>query len=107
MKRKLQKCEKSLDRADRGGYSKAELAEMRERRRIMQVNVNKLRGKIAESGMSNEMVADALGIDGSTFFRKMKADGLSFSIGQMHSLVSVLHMTPAEACDIFLSQNSQ
>ena len=73
----------------------------------MQVNVNKLRGKIAESGLSNEMVAKKIGIDGSTFFRKMKSDALTFSIGQMHSLVSVLKMTPDEATDIFLSQNSQ
>lgn len=72
----------------------------------MQVNVSKLRGKIVESGLSNEKVAEALGIDGSTFFRKLKADGLSFSIGQMHGMVDVLHLTPAEACDIFLSQNS-
>lgn len=73
----------------------------------MQTNINKLRGKIAEVGITNEAVAAALSVDYSTFYRKMKDDGLSFTVGQMHKLVDVLSLTADEAMAIFLSNSSQ
>ena len=73
----------------------------------MQVNTNKLRGYIAASGMTQEAVAKAIGIDNSTFSRKLKCNGLAFSVGQMHKLVEVLSINPADAAAIFLSENSQ
>ena len=74
---------------------------------MMQVDINKLKGSIAASGMTQEAVAKAIGIDNSTFIRKMKCNGLAFSIGQMHQLVDVLSISKAEAADIFLHENSQ
>ena len=65
-------------------------------------NMAKLKGKIAECGMTQEEVAERLGADSSTFSRKMKADGLSFTVEQMHKLVEILNMTPQEAIQIFL-----
>ena len=53
-------------------------------------------------GMTQEEVAERLGVDSSTFSRKMKADGLSFTVEQMHKLVEILNMTPQEAIQIFL-----
>lgn len=73
----------------------------------MQVNVNMLRESIAEKGMTQEAVAKAIGVDNSTFIRKMKSDGLSFSVGQMHKIVDVLSISKTRATDIFLSENSQ
>ncbi len=73
----------------------------------MQVDTNKLRGCIASSGMTQEAVAKAIGVDNSTFIRKMKCNGLAFSIGQMHKLVAVLSISPSEAASIFLAENSQ
>ena len=67
----------------------------------MCTNMAKLKGKIAECGMTQEEVAERLGV-GSTFSRKMKADGLSFTVEQMHKLVEILNMTPQEAIQIFL-----
>ena len=53
--------------------------------------------------MTQEEVAERLGVDSSsTFSRKMKADGLSFTVEQMHKLVEILNMTPQEAIQIFL-----
>lgn len=72
----------------------------------VEVNTNKLKGKIAECGLTNETFAKAIGIDNSTFFRKMKSKGLAFSIGQMHRMADILSLSPQEASDIFLSQNS-
>ncbi len=73
----------------------------------MQVDVNALRKSISDRGMTQEAVARAIGVDNSTFIRKMKCDGLSFSIGQMHKLVEVLSIPKAQATDIFLHENSQ
>lgn len=69
----------------------------------MQVNVAKLRGKIAEQGLTQEKIANDLSIDKSTFSRKMKSDALDFSIGEMHRIAEILHLSKAEASEIFLS----
>ena len=73
----------------------------------MQVNTNKLKGYIAASGMTQEAVAKAIGVDSSTFSRKLKCNGLTFSIGQMHKLVDVLSIPASDATAIFLCQNAQ
>ncbi len=68
----------------------------------MKTDMNKLRGKIAECGMNNEEVASSLGMNPSTFYRKMKANGLAFTVGQMQKMVEVLGMSAEEAKQIFL-----
>lgn len=73
----------------------------------MQVNVNRLKGSIAASGMTQEAVANAIGIDSSTFSRKMNSNCLTFSIRQMHEIIDVLSIDQAEATAIFLSEGSQ
>lgn len=73
----------------------------------MQVDINRLKGCIAASGMSQAQVAEKIGVDNSTFIRKMKNNGLTFSVGQIHKIVDVLSMSPAEASRIFLFENSQ
>ena len=73
---------------------------------MMRVDINRLKGKFAACGMTQEEVAKAIGVDNSTFIRKMKCDGVAFSVGQMHKLVDVLVMSPEEAATIFLASNS-
>lgn len=67
----------------------------------------KLRESIKKSGYSIEVVAGKIGIDPSTFYRKLKNHGNSFSIGEMHALQGVLELTDEEAINIFLPKNSQ
>ena len=43
------------------------------------VNVQKLKGLIVEKGTTQQAVADSIGIDRSTFYRKMK-NGRNFSL---------------------------
>ena len=74
---------------------------------ILYFNAPKLRGKIVEKGMSQEMIAKQIGIDQSTFYRKMKADGLTFSVGEMHKIVKILDLNKTEATEIFLAEISQ
>lgn len=69
----------------------------------MRVDVDKLRGKIVERGMTQEKLAHNLAMDKSTFSRKMKSEALEFSIGDMHRIASILCLSKEEAGEIFLS----
>lgn len=69
----------------------------------MRVNVDCLRGKIVECGLTQEKVAAQLSMDRSTFSRKMKSEALDFSIGEMHQIATVLHLSKEEASKIFLA----
>lgn len=69
----------------------------------MVVNTARLKGKIVERGNTQEAVADAIGMDRSTFYRKMKNDGKNFTIGDIHNLVSAVPLTKDEAIDIFFA----
>ena len=68
----------------------------------MSTNMDILRGKMVERRVSQEEMARKLGIDASTFYRKMKSDGINFTVGQMHKIVEVLKLTSEEATSIFL-----
>lgn len=61
-----------------------------------------LRGKMLEKHMNVEEMAKEIGIDTSTFYRKLKSNGMSFTVGQMHKIAEVLKLTPEEASSIFL-----
>lgn len=67
----------------------------------MTCNIALLRGKIVEKGVSQEQLSEKLGISLSTFTRKMKAQGLAFTVGQMHKIVDFLQLTASEAQKIF------
>lgn len=69
---------------------------------IMQTNMDKLRGKMAEKRITQEELAERIGIDPSTFCRKMKTEGVTFTVGQMHKIVEVLNLSSTEAVSIFL-----
>ncbi len=68
----------------------------------MNTNMDKLRGKMAERKITQEELSEQLGIDPSTFSRKMKADGINFTVGQMHKISSILGLSRKEAASIFL-----
>lgn len=71
----------------------------------MNTNINKLKGKIRECGMTQEEFAKAIGMEKSTYYRKMQSGGIKFTIGQMHNAVKVLNLSSEEANDIFLPIN--
>lgn len=73
----------------------------------MSVNLEKLREKMAEKNVSNEDMARLMGIDPSTFYRKLKSDGTNFTVGQMHTIADVLGLTNEDTASIFLWNNSQ
>ena len=68
----------------------------------MSTNMDALRGKMAERRISHEEMAKRIGVDVSTFYRKMKSDGVNFTVGQMHKIVEILGLSNEEAASIFL-----
>lgn len=68
----------------------------------LSTNMDILREKMARRKLSPEDMARELGVDASTFYRKIKADGVTFTVGQMHKIVDVLHLSKEEATSIFL-----
>ena len=69
----------------------------------MTCNIALLRSKIVEKGVSQEQLSEKLGVSPSTVTRKMNAQGLAFTVGQMHKIIDFLQLTPSEAQKIFLS----
>ena len=61
-----------------------------------------LRSKMVEKRINGEEMAQKIGINTSTFYRKMKSDGMSFTVGQMHKIAEVLELSHEEAASIFL-----
>jgi putative phage repressor len=68
----------------------------------MTASMNRLRGVIRERGLTQQEVSEKLGIDPSTFYRKLASGGLAFTIGEMHRLADILQLTPEESAQIFL-----
>lgn len=66
------------------------------------MNVNKLKGKIAEKGLSVEKLAQQIGVDRSSLYRKLN-NAEKITIGEATRMKDVLEMTPEEATLIFLA----
>lgn len=67
------------------------------------MNVNKLKGKIAEKGLSVEKLAQQIGVDRSSLYRKL-SNAEKITIGEAMRMKDVLEMTPEEATLIFLAE---
>lgn len=66
------------------------------------MNINKLKGKIVENGMNVEKLADMIGIDRSSLYRKL-SNAEKITIGEACKMKEALELSDAEACEIFLS----
>ena len=66
------------------------------------MNIPKFKGAIAEKGVTQEYIAHAIGIDPSTFYRKMASGGDKFTIGEIKRMVKKIPLTEEEAVIIFL-----
>lgn len=60
------------------------------------VKTAKLRGTIVEKSTTQEAIADLIGIDRSTFYRKMKNDG-NFTLKEAKDIKEALNLTNEEA----------
>jgi plasmid maintenance system antidote protein VapI len=71
-----------------------------ERSKAMQLN--KLKAKIVELGMNVETLAEKIGMERSTLYRKLN-NFEKITIGEAVRMKDALGMTDTEASDIFLS----
>lgn len=67
-------------------------------------NVDKLKGAIVEKRLTPEKVAEIIGIDKSTMYRKLNNGGEDFTIKQADMIASALNLSANEAQAIFFSQ---
>ena len=68
------------------------------------VNVNKLKGKIVENELNIAGLADRIGLDRSTLYRKLNLEGETFTIKEANLICSELKLSTQEAMEIFFSQ---
>lgn len=68
------------------------------------VNVNKLKGRIIEKGLTIAAVAEKMGIDKSSLYRKLGNGGETMLIKDAIAICSVLDLSKDEAVSIFFSQ---
>lgn len=66
------------------------------------VDTNKIRGLLAEKGMSQANMAELLGITPMTFYRKM-GRGV-FDSDEIDTMISVLEIPREKCVDIFFKQ---
>jgi transposase-like protein len=67
------------------------------------MNIPKLRGKMVEAGYSVESLANKIGVDKSTLYRKLD-NGEKFTIGEAQKIRTTLDLTNDEAAVIFFGQ---
>lgn len=72
----------------------------------MSIDVKLLKEKIEKRGLSQSEFSKMIGLDVSTFYRKLKTNGDSFSIGETQRIIKCLHIGKKEAINIFLPQKS-
>lgn len=74
---------------------------------MLETNIPKLKGVLIEKGITHEMLAKEIGVDKSTFSRKISSDGLKFSVDEVHKIAKILNLSQSDAVDIFLHEYSQ
>ena len=67
-------------------------------------NVSILKGKIVEKNVTQEAVADDIGMDRSTFYRKMKNEGKQFTVEEIQKLRKILELSNDDIIKIFFTQ---
>lgn len=67
------------------------------------INVNKLKGKIVECGLSVDELAEKIGLDKSTLYRRLHKNGETFSIREANLICEALSLTKEEATAIFFT----
>lgn len=68
------------------------------------INVNKLKGKIVENGMTVSSLAEKMGIDKATLYRKLNNNAEALMLKEASAIVDILHLSIDEATAIFFSQ---
>lgn len=68
------------------------------------VNVYKLKGKIVEKRMSIEELSEKMGMNKSTFYRRLNEGGVNITIEEADLIAQILNLSSKEVDEIFFSQ---
>lgn len=68
------------------------------------VNVIRLKDALERCSISYEDAARAIGVDRSTFYRRVQREGAKFTVEEVAKLSDILKLTPTEMQDIFFDR---
>ena len=68
-------------------------------------NMNKLKGKIIENGLSVDTLAEKIGVNRTTLYRKIAENGRNFTVLEADCIRRILGLTTDEALEIFFNHN--
>lgn len=71
------------------------------------MNIQKVEERRKNLGISVQEMAEMLGMDASTYYRKLQKNGEGFSALDLTVFKRELHLNEQEALDFLLSENSQ
>lgn len=66
-------------------------------------NMNLLKSKIVENGLSVEKIVESIGINKSTFYRKLANEGENFTVEEVYKIASTLNLSAREVNSIFFN----
>lgn len=69
----------------------------------MAVKTEELKARMLMCGITAKDLANALGINESTYYRRMANHGATFTVEQAQKIAEILRMSRDDAVDIFLS----
>lgn len=69
----------------------------------MLINTEKLNERIQSSGMTIVELAEAIGINKSTYYRKLKGGGGGFVLWELKSIIRLLGLNREDVYEIFLA----
>lgn len=69
------------------------------------MNIRKLKAAMVERGINTAQLADRIGVNRSTLYRRIATQGRGFTIGEAESIASVLGLSPAESTAIFFGND--
>lgn len=67
------------------------------------ININMLKGKTIEKGMTISELAEKIGFDKSTLYRKLKNNGDTLLVKDANKIVEVLGLSQEETVAIFFN----
>lgn len=72
----------------------------------MKTNVKELVDMMKSKGIGVPELAQKIGVDASTLYRKLGAGGEKFTIGEVHRMMEAIPLSNEDANRIFLAINS-
>lgn len=69
------------------------------------VNVNKRAALLSSTGLRWRALANSIGMDRATLYRKIVNNGETFTLKEVDGIVKALSLTPDEGMRIFFAQN--